>query len=173
LDNLDDRLRNELQVLGRDPLLKNSSVDHVVDFTLERLWEKAEELAPTWTEVLSTADHLSVPKAAFVLGIVLNSQDPKQSIVQTVLGSILYHSGCDKQLITDLHSLGITKCYPQILKDVGKYRLYQEKKVDEFRNDSEFVMFVIDNIDYIIKVLILILFFFFAKKKKKNQNSAF
>jgi hypothetical protein len=151
LDNLGDRLRNELQELGRDPLLKNSSVDHVVDFTLDQLWEKTEQLAPTWTEVLNTADNLSVPKAAFTMSIILNSQDPKYSNVQTVLGSILYHSGCDKQLITDLHSLGVTKCYGQILKDVAKYQLYHEKKIDEFRNDSDFVMFVIDNIDYVIK----------------------
>jgi len=50
-----------------------------------------------------------------------------------------------------LHSLGVTKCYGQILKDVAKYQLYHEKKIDEFRNDSDFVMFVIDNIDYVIK----------------------
>jgi len=92
LDNLGDRLRNELQELGRDPLLKNSSVDHVVDFTLDQLWEKTEQLAPIWTEVLNTADNLSVPKAAFTVSIILNSRDPKYSIVQTVLGSILYHS---------------------------------------------------------------------------------
>jgi hypothetical protein len=96
-------------------MLTNLSPQNLVNFSLNIFWNRAIEAAPLISRVFQAFPNLIPAKAAVALGILCNSANPNASAIQHMLGSIMYHSGCDKQVF----SSSFSSFFPSFSSNLG------------------------------------------------------